>query len=822
MLYVRKLILISTICLCAAGATGALDSNKPNIGYLYPAGGQQGTTIQVRVGGQFLRGANKISISGEGVTAKVIKNFRPVRNLNNDQRRELQKKLREARDQRLAELTPKERASLYPNGKLPKKKDKVPDKKTDEARPEDKKENQQAKLPDHPMLNNLEDKSLPELMQIAYELLFPRNKLQINRQLREAVMIEITIAPDAKPGFRELRLLARNGLTNPVVFQVGLSPESYEAEPNDESAAFFANNFFKSLNVAKAKEFIRPEPLELPVILNGQIMPGDVDRFRFRAKTGQQLVIETHARSLIPYLADAVPGWFQATVTLYSAAGKEIAFADDYRFNPDPVLFYKIPRDGLYDLEIRDSIYRGREDFVYRIAVGEHPFITQMHPLGGKQGIKTIAKIDGWNLPEKQLQLDTQPGSDTIRRTSYYDKKKVSNFVPYAVNTLPESNEAESNDTIKNAQKIDLPNIINGQIQKPGDIDVFRISGKAGDKIAAEVYARRLNSPLDSLLRLTDASGTVLQWNDDHIEKDKHLHKDILGLQTHHADAYLMAELPKDGTYYVHLADSQHHGSQAHSYRLRLARSDGDFSLRVTPSGLTIPAGGIIPVEVFALRKDGYEGPIEVVLKKPDKGFRISGGTIPAGHGKILMTLSAPNKIKPGPVDLKLEGHAKIGDKLVKRPAVPADDTMQAFLYRHLVPAQELSVFAQKYRWRMPPGELVGNGPVKIPAGGSVQVHLKIKPRPILKEIDLELYKPPAGIVLQDVTVVPEGLSFVLKVDKDSAQSNISENLIIQTFREYTPKPKEGKPAPKKRRDSMGIIPAIPIQIIHKLQQDTK
>jgi hypothetical protein len=122
----------------------------------------------------------------------------------------------------------------------------------------------------------------------------------------------------------------------------------------------------------------------------------------------------------------------------------------------------------------------------------------------------------------------------------------------------------------------------------------------------------------------------------------------------------------------------------------------------------------------------------------------------------------------------------------------------------------------------MPPVELVGNGPVKIPAGGSVQVRLKTKPRPFLKEIDLVPYKPPAGIILQDVTVVPEGLSFVLKADKDIAQSNISDNLIIQIFREYTPKPKEGKPAPKKRRDSMGIIPAIPIQIIHKLQQDTK
>ena len=141
------------------------------------------------------------------------------------------------------------------------------------------------------------------------------------------------------------------------------------------------------------------------MVINGQIMPGDVDRFRFRAKTGQKLVIETQARSLIPYLADAVPGWFQATVTLYNAAGKEMAVADDYRFNPDPVLFNEIPRDGIYELEIHDSIYRGRQDFVYRIAVGELPFITQMFPLGGKAGVPTVASVDGWNLTTQQLKL---------------------------------------------------------------------------------------------------------------------------------------------------------------------------------------------------------------------------------------------------------------------------------------------------------------------------------------------------------------------------------------------------------------------------------
>jgi hypothetical protein len=325
---------------------------------------------------------------------------------------------------------------------------------------------------------------------------------------------------------------------------------------------------------------------------------------------------------------------------------------------------------------------------------------------------------------------------------------------------------------------------------------------------------------LDSLLRLTDASGTVLQWNDDHVQKDKHLHKDIVGLLTHHADSYLIAKLPKDGNYYVHLADSQHHGSKAHSYRLRIAPAKGDYSLRVTPSSLTVPANTLIPVSVHALRKDGFDGPIELSIKNPDTDIKISGGRIPAGKDSIRMTLRAPSQKSDIPIVLELEGSAKIGDKIIRHRAVGADDTMQAFLYRHLVPAQQLLFLVQKYRWQMPSVEVVGGNPVKIPAGGSVKVKLKTKPRPVLKEIDLVLYEPPAGITLHDVTTIPEGMAFVLKADKDSVQSGMSDNLIIQAFREHTPKQQEGKPKPKKRRDSMGIIPAIPIHITQEPQQD--
>ena len=804
MSFMRKLAFAAVI-LCAAAAWGQSTKREPHIGYLYPAGGRQGTTVRVIAGGQFLAGPTDVYVSGEGVRASVNRYIKPLFNIQREQRFLLMKRMAEVREKRLkeAKVAPEAIKKIRAQGEkrlawFKKQKIKL----------------EGVKLPDHHLLSDLDNKSLGELMHARYFIFFPRAKQQRNRQLAESVLIEITIDGDAPPGDRELRIRTRGGLTNPVVFQVGQLPEVTELEPNDRSGGPDLAKTPLLARLPKVKELLETKPLELPVLLNGQIMPGDVDRFLFRAGAGQELVIEAGARRLVPYLADAVPGWFQATLTLYDADGQELAFADDYRFNPDPVLFCKIPKDGEYELEIRDAVYRGRQDFVYRISVGEQPYITRAFPLGGREGAETFASIDGWNLTAKRLTLDTKPGYGSIRRASGRHGKLVSNSIPYAVDTLPECRESESNDTVKDAQRIDMPKIINGRIAKPGDVDVFRIEGDAGDRVVAEISARRLASPLDSLLRLTDASGRVLAWNDDHVLKDKHLHLNDAGLLTHHADSYLLAELPKKGSYYVQLSDAQHHGGDAHAYRLRISAPQPDFALRVTPSSLYARPGGIMPICVYAMRRDGFDGDIDLRVQAP-AGFELNGGRIPAGNNCMRITLTAPKKSPARPVALKLEGIAQVNGRPVTRPAEAADNVMQAFLYRHLQPARQVMVAFKKQKWPMPPMEILGDVPVRIPAGGSKRVVVKAWKGKILQQLQLELNDPPKGLSLHDVSVVAQGLQFRLQADKDALKSGFADNLIVEAFRQFTPKRKDGKPA-RKRRFSVGFLPAVPVQIVQK------
>jgi hypothetical protein len=505
-----------------------------------------------------------------------------------------------------------------------------------------------------------------EMTEIKEKLANPKNRNRDNPQLAEDVTIRIVLAPDAEPGERELRLKTALGLSNPLAFYVGRLPEYTEKEPKSSTTEAGMS-------------------ITLPAIVNGQILPGDVDRFRFQARKGQQLVAAASARELLPYLADAVPGWFQATLTLYDAKGNELTYDDDYKFHPDPVLYYEIPKDGEYVIEIRDAIYRGREDFVYRITVGELPFITSIFPLGGQVDAQTTVELKGWNLPAGKLTMDAKDKEPGTYPLFVRKEELISNCVPFAVDKLPECLEQEPNYPQGSAQPVSLPVIVNGRIDREGDVDVFRFESCAGDKIVAEVYARRLDSPLDSVLKLTDANDHQLAANDDHEDKGA-------GLTTHQADSWLSATLPANGTYYLHISDAQHKGGEAYSYRLRISPPQPDFELRVVPSSINARAGATAAVTVYALRKDGFSNDIALMLKDAPRGFKLSGGKLPANQDQVRLMLTVPPMPSEEPISLRLEGRAIIQGREVVHPAVPAEDMMQAFFYRHLVPAKDLKV----------------------------------------------------------------------------------------------------------------------------------
>ena len=66
----RSFLLLVPACVLAI-ASPALAQRAPRIGYVFPAGGQQGESFEVTLGGQFLNGASDVVVSGNGVRANL-------------------------------------------------------------------------------------------------------------------------------------------------------------------------------------------------------------------------------------------------------------------------------------------------------------------------------------------------------------------------------------------------------------------------------------------------------------------------------------------------------------------------------------------------------------------------------------------------------------------------------------------------------------------------------------------------------------------------------------------------------------------------------
>ena len=243
---------------------------------------------------------------------------------------------------------------------------------------------------------------------------------------------------------------------------------------------------------------------------------------------------------------------------------------------------------------------------------------------------------------------------------------------------------------------MELPVIVNGRMDQPNDCDVFRFAGRAGQTIAAEVYARRLDSPLDSVLKLTDSAGKLLAWNDDHEDPGS-------GVNTHHADSYLLAKLPADGTYAIHLSDTARNGGDEFAYRLRISEARPDFALRVVPSSISLRSKSTAQVSVYAIRKDGFTEPIRLSLSNPPPGFSATPVSITGTQEVVRLTVKTTLVETEEPVNLTVAGSAKIAGQEVMHDAVPAEDRMQAFLWRHLVPASELKALVFNPAAQPPP-----------------------------------------------------------------------------------------------------------------------
>ena len=480
---------------------------------------------------------------------------------------------------------------------------------------------------------------------------------QSSPQLADKVKIKITIAEDVPCGMYDLRLQSPKGLSNKLPFEVSSYP-----------------NFIES----KKSSLKQPNKVtSLPAVLCGYVAPGGIDYFQFSGKKGETIVASVKARLLVPYIADAVPGWFQSVIKIVDSKGKEIAYSDDYHHYVDPVIMVTLPKDDNYTLMIHDAIFRGREDFNYRIQLGVIPFVTGRYPAYGVAGKKVKQQLEGVNLDASKATVKVN--KEGYNELYYTNEVGTSNAVPFY--TLPRGIKLIQSP--KDGVSLNYYNAIADSLTSQSRVKRYRVEVEKRVPLIIELIGRRNGSRIDAVMRLMDKRGNVVAKMDDTEDPNQ-------GLMTFHADPVLKYTPKINGELYLEVEDLHRGYGKDYHYLLRCHKSMPSFNAFVSPAYITTPSGGTSQFRVDI--KGRLRRPANLVIKGLPKNFTTSSLNLRGGR-RWDVSITAPKGVEPKriPIELKMEYPIGKGER-ERADVLPVDKMMQAFYYEHHIPAAELAV----------------------------------------------------------------------------------------------------------------------------------
>ena len=295
----------------------------------------------------------------------------------------------------------------------------------------------------------------------------------------------VTIPTNVSPGIYEARAFGRFGVSNPRAFSIDELPETSATNKNSSATT--------ALTVA------------LGSIVNGRATPNVIDHFKFRAKKNQRVLIEC--------MAQQIDSKMEPALILLDMSGHELE-----RSRNGDLLDFTAPAGGDFSLQLHDLIFRGGNEYFYRLTISTRPHLDFILPAAGVPGRKSKHTLYGRNLPNgkscdakiqgkilEQLEVEIafpdrgepaalflKPAAAVLEGFNFRlaSPNGVSNPFFLSFTQIPIMLEQEPND--KASQKISIPAEISGQFYPAHDVDYFSFDAKKGDALRREIFSHRL------------------------------------------------------------------------------------------------------------------------------------------------------------------------------------------------------------------------------------------------------------------------------------------------------------------------------------------
>ena len=440
-------------------------------------------------------------------------------------------------------------------------------------------------------------------------------------RLGQRVQLQVAVDSKTAPGAHRLRLVTPRGMSNLVTLHVSREKVMAEAETDHHPLE-------------------KAPLLRLPVVINGGLSKnGEADYFSFQAQRGQELLFEAHSGS----------GILDPQLTLYEPSGSwfdpnqltRLAFNDEavsHSGISSAGLTFRFSEKGRYLVRVSEFQGRGGPDYFYQLRAVDARHTGSSHREDVSLQVPAHSQPPDWRerdfhrtlesdrlailrsrtvsvpVEEKISGKGSSPGSSGSGGSDSAQTEALD--LSTLTQVLTSVREREANETPEQALEIRLPTIVDGVIERPGDVDHFKFEVESGQRLAFEIETPDARPPdFNPRLGILDATGQELFSN--------------ISTRSVRAQAKTIETFETGGDYYLQIRDlTSRYGQSSFAYRV-LIRPQIPHAGRIEIGAgrLNLVAGEASKLTITTEQEEGFGGEIAIRVEDLPPGVEAYPGT---------------------------------------------------------------------------------------------------------------------------------------------------------------------------------------------------
>jgi hypothetical protein len=377
------------------------------------------------------------------------------------------------------------------------------------------------------------------------------------------------------------------------------------------------------------------EPVTVPVTINARLeRDDDYDFFRFHAAAGETWIFDLRAARN--------GNGLDAALVLLDAHGRKLEHDED-TFIWDPFFSHTFQLPGEYVAVVQPTHARNDPAFAYQLDIRRAAHLDTVSPLALQPGAEAEMTLYGRGLTQAgsplrfnasgfsglvkqargtsavasiRVPADARPGPYELRVVS----SGLSNPAVFLVDPTPEYH----------GDLVRPPASITGTA-KYRHPERYRFHAAAGEKLVFEVRAQRFGSPADTLLRLLDSAGKLLASNDDAQFAGANFNK----------DPRIEHKFAEAGTYQLEIRNLWLTTSEHFPFQLLVRPPQPRLELMLATDQPYVYTGDKTKLKVSAVRVDGYDRDVPLLIEGLPPGLIAKPATIPAGKNETEIEIEA-------------------------------------------------------------------------------------------------------------------------------------------------------------------------------------